>query len=110
MLFQGANDGSLRLGDTEIQLRDMADLRKLIEGQDYDLAKRFNIAKYDQVIGDVEDPITNLSGKDKNLLRSILSASASDQLVNAKVQPYVNKTTLLIVYAVLALALVPVAH
>lgn len=107
MLFQSSNDGSLHIGDTEISLRDIPDLRKSIEGSDYDLKERFNNKKYSS---DVEDPITNLSGKDKTLLRSILSAATNSQLVNVKVQPYVNKSTLLIVYAALALVLVPVAH
>lgn len=106
MLFHGGGDGSLHLGDTEIQLHDIADIRKSIEGDNYDLSSRFN----KNYASDVDDPITNLSVKDKRLFRTIMSAATNDQLVNAKVKPYANKTTLLIVYATLALALVPAAH
>lgn len=93
--------------NVEIPDRHLSELRKVIQGTDYDPVNRVKIGVYKD---STQDPITNLSYNDVSSLEYALSGMVDHQVVTYSSKPYVDRDVILSVYITIAVTLVPITY
>lgn len=93
--------------NVEIQNRHLSELRKTIQGSDYDAVNRIKRSVYND---STQDPMTNLAQADLSSLEYVLSGMVDHQVVTYSAKPYANRDVVLSIYVIIAVALVPITY